>query len=429
MYYKDMDVLKAFRYRLDPSSEDIQKVRSWGGAKRYVWNRLLSERMGAWKALGKEPSKEAKKAFNKAWSYKAMSKRVTRWRSELEWLDEMPYHASQNAAKQLSGAYKNWWAGLAGPPQYKKKRDASDSWSETDKVQLDINGQAVKLPKLGWVKAHISRPFEGIIRQATVKQEGDGWYVSVLSMVSIKVPENTKPPIGIDRGVVHAAMDSDGAPHDLCVETEEETRWLKHLAKEVSRKQKGSRNKAKAQKRLNKAKRQIRRRVLHETHRFTTAMAKNHSLVAIEDLSVKNMTASAAGTKEAPGKNVAAKRGLNREILARNWGEIRRQLEYKCIWYGSRLILVPPAYSSQECSVCGHIASENRKTQESFVCVKCGHSENADVNAAKVILKRALELVAAGHAVTACGEDVRRRLGHAASVKQEPTRKARKRAI
>lgn len=429
MYYKDVDVLKAFRYRLDPSKSDLEKIRSWGGAKRYVWNRLLAERTEAWKALGKEPSKAKKKAFNKTWSYNAMSKRVTGWRAQLEWLSETPYHATQNAAKQLQGAYKNWWAGLAGPPQYKKKRDGSDSWCETDKLQLDVNGQAVKLPKLGWVKAHISRPFQGSVRQATVKQEGGEWYVSVLSAVNIEVPENKKPPIGLDLGVVHAATDSNGTHHELPVETLEETRWLKHLAKEVSRKEKGSRNRAKAQKRLNKARRQIRRRILHETHVFTYRTAKNHGLVVLEDLSVKNMTASAAGTKEAPGRNVAQKRGLNREILARGWGEIRRQYEYKCPWYGSQLALVSPSYSSQECSECGHVSPENRKTQESFICVQCGYAANADVNAAKVILKRGLSLVAAGHAVTACGEDVRPRKGRQASVKQEPTRGAQRCAV
>lgn len=424
-----MDLLKAFRYRLDPSPKQLDKIRSWGGTKRYVWNRLLSERTEAWKNLGKEPSKEERKAFSRSWSYKAMSKMVTHWRAELEWLREAPYHATQNTAKQLQGAYQKWWDGLAGHPKYKKKRDESDSWCETDKVLLGINGQAVKLPKLGWVKARISRPFQGTIRQATVKQEGDNWYVSILSLVNVEVPENKNSPVGIDLGIAHAATDSDGMHHELPVETKEEVRKLKLLAKEVSRKKKGSRNRSKAQKRLNKAKRRIRRRVLNAAHNLTAAMTKNHGLVAVEDLAIKNMTASAAGTKKAPGKNVAAKRGLNRKILARGWGEIRRQLEYKCAWYGSKFVLVPPAYSSQECSECGHMSPENRKTQDRFRCVSCGHAENADVNAAKVILKRGLKLVAAGHAVTACGEDVRPCVGRQTSVKQEPTRGAQQCAV
>lgn len=424
-----MDVLKAFRYRLDPSSPKLDRLRCWGGAKRYVYNRLLAERDAAWKALGKEPSKAKKKAYNKAWSYNAMSKKVTAWRKEIDWLSDVPYHATQNAAKDLHGAFENWWKGLAKRPTFKKKSHGGDSWRESDRLQLDINGQAVKLPKLGWVKAHISKPFEGIIKQATVKQEGDEWYVSILSQVVIKVPKNEGTPIGLDLGVTHAVTDSDGKHHDLLTETPAEKRKIKRFARSVSRKKKGSKNRRKAQKRLNKARRRIRRRVRHETHVLTYRTAKNHGLVAIEDLNVKGMTASAAGTKEAPGKKVAQKSGLNREILSRGWGELRRQLEYKCGWYGSKLVPVPPAFSSQECSACGHVAAENRKTQSEFVCVRCGHAENADVNAAKVILKRGLALVAAGHAVTACGEDVSRRKEHAASVKQEPTRGAQKCAV
>lgn len=424
-----MDVLKAFRYRLDPSREDLTKIRSWGGAKRYVYNRLLAERDAAWKALGPEPSKAAKKAFNNAWSNNAMSKRVTAWRHELEWLAEVPYHATQNAARDLQGAFEKWWAGRAKHPTFKKKSQGTDSWRESDKACLDVNGQAVKLPKLGWVKARISKPFKGVVKQATVKQEGDAWYVSILSEVSIDVPKNEGAPIGLDLGVIHAASDSDGKHHETPVETPKEHRKIKRLAKGVSRKKRGSKNRRKAQKRLNLARQKVRRRVHNARHNLTATMAKNHGLVAVEDLNVNGMTASAAGTTEAPGQQVAEKRGLNREILARGWGELRRQLGYKCGWYGSKLVLVPPAYSSQECSACGHVASENRKTQAEFACVVCGHAENADVNAAKVILKRGLILAAAGHAVTACGEDVRRRRGHAASKKQEPTRGAQRCAI
>lgn len=424
-----MDVLKTFRYRLDPSNTDLDKIRSWGGARRYVYNRLLAERDAAWKDLGVEPSKEAKKAFNREWSYNAMSKKVTAWRRETDWLSDAPYCATQNAARDLHGAYGKWWAGLAKHPTFKKKGQGSDSWRVSNKLTLGVNGQAVKLPKLGWVKAHISRPFQGIIRQATVKQEGDEWYVSILSQVAIDATKNDNPPIGLDMGVIHAVTDSDGKHHDILTETSKERGKLKHLAKAVSRKKKGSKNRRKAQRKLSKVRRRIIRRVNNAIHNLTVTMAKNHGLVAVEDLNVKGMTASAAGTKEAPGKNVTQKKGLNREILGRKWGEIRRQLEYKCSWYGGRFVKVPPAYSSQECSACGHVSPDNRRTQAEFVCVKCSYVENADVNAAKVILRRGLELVAAGHAVTACGEDVRRCQGHAASAKQEPTRGAQKCAV
>jgi putative transposase len=429
MYNKIVQRLKAFRYRLVPGTQDLDRIRRWGGCARYVYNRLLAEREAAFKTLGPDPSTKQKKDFNKAWSYKAMSARVTRWRGEVEWLAEVPYHGLQNAAVDLQTAYKNWWAGRGGRPNFKKKIHGSDSWRETDPVNLGINGQAVKLPKLGWVRARISRPFVGEVRQATVKQEGDQWFVSLLAAQEIAEPKpNGGPPIGLDMGIVHAMSDSNGLHHELPMETTGEKRRLRRLARAVSRKKKGSNNRGKAQKRLNRARRRIRRRVHDRIHKLTTALAKNHGLVAVEDLDTRNMTASAAGTLEEPGRNVAQKRGLNRELLARCSGETRRQLAYKCPWYGSLLVKVPPMNSSRECSVCGFISGENRVTQALFRCVRCGHEENADTNAAKVIRKRGI-ILAAGHAATACGEDVRRRLGHATSVKQEPIHRPRRCAV
>ncbi|MHB8368558.1 MAG: RNA-guided endonuclease InsQ/TnpB family protein, partial [Leptospirales bacterium] len=117
----------------------------------------------------------------------------------------------------------------------------------------------------------------------------------------------------------------------------------------------------------------------------------------VEDLSIRNMSRSARGTVESPGKNVSQKSGLNRSILSQGWGIFLTLLGDNLSQNGGRLVRVPPQYTSQTCSVCGHVSPENRKTQEAFVCVACGHAENADVNAAKNILR-------AGQARSACSE-------------------------
>jgi putative transposase len=109
------------------------------------------------------------------------------------------------------------------------------------------------------------------------------------------------------------------------------------------------------------------------------------------------MTASAAGTVDAPGKNVRAKAALNRTLLRNGWSLARSMLEYKAQWHGALLVAVPPAYTSQQCSACRHIAAENRPRQALFRCVACGHTENADRNAARNILRRANEMLAGGH--------------------------------
>jgi putative transposase len=120
-------------------------------------------------------------------------------------------------------------------------------------------------------------------------------------------------------------------------------------------------------------------------------------MVCIEDLRVKNMSCSASGTAESPGKNVRAKSGLNKSTLDQGWFEFRRQLDYKLAWNGGWLIAVPPQNTSRTCPACGHVSAENRQTQAEFRCVECGYEENADVVGAINILAR-------GHRVAACGE-------------------------
>ena len=136
---------------------------------------------------------------------------------------------------------------------------------------------------------------------------------------------------------------------------------------------------------------------------------------------IKNMSRSAAGNADKPGKNVAAKSGLNKAILDQGWFEFRRQLNYKLDWNGGILIAVPPQYTSQTCPCCDHVAKANRQTQAKFECMECGYANNADVVGATNILAR-------GYRAAACGEDgsvARKRRAKPASAKQEPTEATR----
>ena len=145
-------------------------------------------------------------------------------------------------------------------------------------------------------------------------------------------------------------------------------------------------------------------------HKTTTEICKNHAIVIVENLRVSNMSKSARGTIGNPGRNVKAKSGLNRSILDQGWFEFRRQLEYKQAWNGGMVLAVPARNTSRACSACGNVSADNRKSQAKFRCTKCGFEINADINAARNIL-------AAGHAVLACGEIAQS--GY--SIKQEPT--------
>ena len=156
----------------------------------------------------------------------------------------------------------------------------------------------------------------------------------------------------------------------------------------------------------------IRRDTLHKT---TTTISQNHATVCIEDLQISHMSKRAKGTIETKGRNVKAKSGLNRSILDQGWFEFRRQLEYKQAWAGGQVIAVNPRNTSRTCPCCHHIAKENRLTQSKFECVECGYSDNAD-------LVGAINLLAAGYAVLACGVTVQQ----GRTVKHEPSEGLRK---
>jgi putative transposase len=128
-------------------------------------------------------------------------------------------------------------------------------------------------------------------------------------------------------------------------------------------------------------------------HQTATAISKNHAVVGIEDLQVQNLSKSAAGTQENPGRHVRQKAGLNRSIRDQAWGEFRRQLEYKQEWRGGRVFVVPPHHTSRECPCCHHVSSCNRKTQALFLCVNCGYTGNADDVSSINILSRGAALL------------------------------------
>ncbi|WP_322111776.1 RNA-guided endonuclease InsQ/TnpB family protein [Acidihalobacter yilgarnensis] len=163
----------------------------------------------------------------------------------------------------------------------------------------------------------------------------------------------------------------------------------------MSRKVKFSNNWMKAKARVQRIHSRIGNARRDFLHKATTTISQNHAMVCIEDLQVRNMSRSATGTTEKPGRNVRAKSGLHKSILDQGWFEFRRQLDYKLAWNGGWLVAVPPQYTSRTCPCCGHISADNRQTQAQFLCVECGFEENADV-AGAINIKRA------GHARFAC---------------------------
>jgi len=415
--------IRAYRFQLRARPSGQAQLRRMAGGLRWVWNQ----------ALGEQRARHAR--GEKYASYVDMAKWLTAWRNEpaTAWLAEGPVHPQQQVLRRLDEAYRRFFSKAGGFPSFRRRgEEPGIRFPDPKQFTLDATNGRIKLPKLSWVRLRISKPVDGALRNVSITRQGSKWFASIQVESAEIVPAlGVAPTLGIDLGLSTFAATSDGilvAP--LKALAKQQVR-LKRYQRSVSRKMKGSANRKKAVAKLGN----LHRRIAHQRsdwlHKLTTGLANAHPVIALEDLRIKNMSASAAGTVEAPGKNVAAKAGLNRGILDAAWGEFTRQLNYKVQWRGGQVILVNPAYTSRTCRCCGHEAAENRKTQSVFSCVACGHTENADIHAAKNIL-------AAGHAVwaraskdaslDACGGEVSRaaaqrqaRPKRAAPVKQEPT--------
>ncbi|EFF2310775.1 IS200/IS605 family element transposase accessory protein TnpB [Escherichia coli] len=394
-----MKRLQAFKFQLRPGGQQEREMRRFAGACRFVFNRALARQ------------NENHEAGNKYIPYGKMASWLVEWKNatETHWLKDSPSQPLQQSLKDLERAYKNFFQKRAAFPRF-KKRGQNDAFRYPQGVKLDQENSRIFLPKLGWMRYRNSRQVTGVVKNVTVSQSCGKWYISIQTENEVSTPVHPSASmVGLDAGVAKLATLSDGTVFEPVNSFQKNQKKLARLQRQLSRKVKFSNNWQKQKRkiqRLHSCIANIRRDYLHKV---TTTVSKNHAMIVIEDLKVSNMSKSAAGTVSQPGRNVRAKSGLNRSILDQGWYEMRRQLEYKQLWRGGQVLAVPPAYTSQRCACCGHTAKENRLSQSKFRCQACGYTANADVNGARNIL-------AAGHAVLACGEMVQ----SGRSLKQEP---------
>ncbi len=233
------------------------------------------------------------------------------------------------------------------------------------------------------------------MKNVTVSQSCGKWYVSIQTEREVEQPIPKGGAVGIDMGVARFATLSDGTFYAPLNSFKRHETALCKAQQAMSRKIKFSNNWKKAKARIQKIHSRIGNARRDSLHTVTTTISKNHAMVCIEELQVRNMSQSASGAADAPGRNVRAKPGLNKSILDQGWFEFRRQLEYKMEWRGGWLLVVPPQNTSRTCPCCGHGSADNRRTQAQFMCVECGFEENAD-------LVGAINVLRAGHARIAC---------------------------
>ena len=379
-------IRKAYRFQLKTNEE----IKSWlvriCGSARFVWNKCLAMNMD--RLEKKQPI---------LW-YNEMAFWLTLWKRSAEYgfLKECPSQVLQQKLMDLDRAFRDGFdrsQSLKRLPVFKKK-GRGDGIRFPQGFQID--NRRIFLPKIGWIGFYKSRPISGKVKNITVSSRAGKWYISVQVEQEITIGVHpSASEIGIDAGIMCFAAFSDGTMVDGVHSFRRHQERLVREQRKLAHKKRGSNNWKKQKSKISRLHHHISNVRSDFLHKLSTQISDNQARVYLEDLQIRNMSTSARGTIEEPGRGVRAKSGLNRSILDQGWFEFRRQLGYKLFWKGGELVEVDYRKTSQRCSVCGYTGKENRPGQALFRCMVCGHEENADVNAAKNILT-------AGRAGMAC---------------------------
>ncbi len=377
-------------YRLLPTPAQEAVLRGHCGHARYVWN-LAVEQHAHW-----HPGRQG------APGYLEQCRQLTAARAGHPWLAAGSQTVQQQALRDFARAMAAFFdpGNPAGRPSWRKAgRDEGfrivgrgTQW-EVRRVSRKV-GQ-VWVPKAGWVRFRWSRAVPPDTKSYRVTMDRAGrWHIAFAAVPDpIPAPGNGQV-VGIDRGVaVSAALSTGELLHAPALTGRERTR-LRRLQRKLARANRGSNRRGRVKHAIARLRARESDRRTDWAEKASTDIARRFDVIRVEDLQIKNMTRSARGTRENPGRNVRAKAVLNRGILRSGWGLLVRRLKQKA---PGRVEKVKPHYTSQRCSACGQVDENSRESQAAFRCTSCGFACNADVNAAKNI--------AAGHAVTARGGD------------------------
>ncbi|WP_261779316.1 RNA-guided endonuclease InsQ/TnpB family protein [Rhodococcus erythropolis] len=417
--------LRAYRYALDLNDAQASVVAQHAGAARWAYNhaiatkfKALDERQAAIReavdagvdhALA---SKQAPKIPSKFDIQKALNQVKgddrSGWEGECPWWHSVSTFAFQSAFADADRAWKNWLDSITGNrkgrrvgrPRFKVKRRSHDSFRihhdvKNPTIRPDAGYRRIRVPRLGSLRVHSSTKQlcralarGAVIQSVTISRGGHRWYASILikqEIVSEVLPtrrQRLAGTVGVDVGVHTLAALSTGEIISNPRHANMARTRLTKAQRALSRTKKGSNRRRRAARLVGRRHHEVAERRASTLHCITKGLATGWATVAVEDLNVAGMTASARGTIENPGSNVRAKAGLNRAILDVSPGEFRRQLEYKTAWYGSTLTVIDRFFpSSQTCSACGARAKLTR-ADRIYRCAACGFTADRDVNAA-----------------------------------------------
>jgi putative transposase len=374
---------KAFKFRLYPNKQQAELINKTIGCSRFVANFVLANQKKEedyWNITNQLVQQGfliannfKSKFFNKFDGVKVLPQ----LKRHYKWLKEVDAIALQSSIENVGEAYSRYYKKQSDKPTFKSKKNPVQSYTtKSINGNIKLLDKHLKLPKLGLVRFAKSKDVDGTIKRATIRRTPSGkYYISILAEVEVNDLPKTNSTVGIDVGLTKFATLSKGKPYDNPKFFRTLEKKLADAQRILSRRNLGSSNWNKQ--RIKVAR--IHERIVHcrtdYLQKISTEIIKNHDVIGMEDLKVSNML---------------KKKDMAKAISEVSWYQFRTMLEYKAKWYGKKLILVDPKYTSQRCNECGYVEKENRVSQSQFICKSCNHEDNADVNASKNIEELAL---------------------------------------
>jgi len=388
-------MLRATRIRIYPTDKQAKNLAVQFGCARWAWNNALAETGELYRATGK------------GLNYHAMAIRLPKLKQEFEWLKDADSQALQQSLQNLARAFDNFFAKRGRYPRLKSKHGRQ---SIQYPQRVKINGSRIYLPKVGWVKCVVHRHISSKFKTVTVSRNACGqFYASILTDDGEDMPTvvTEGKAIGIDAGLTHLAVTSDGSKYENPRHIRKSARNLKRKQQALSRKKKGSKGRDKARQKVARVHERVACARKDYLHKLSRRIVNENQAIAVEDLNVKGMM-----------KNHC----LAKAISDVGWNMLVNFLEYKAARAGKAFVKCGRWYpSSKACSECGSICDKMPLDVRSWTCAHCGAHHDRDINAARNIRDEGLRILAGGTPATASGGDVSRQRSRKTSGRAVPS--------
>ncbi len=363
-------MFRAFKYRLYPNKEQIIKFHKHFGACRYIYNWGLEHKIRAYKEEGKSISRFA------------LNKEIKELKQSEKWLQKVNSQSLQGATLNLDNAFKKFFKENKGFPRFKSKKNPVQSFNVPQNHKIDFNNGKVYLPRIGWIKTKLHRRFHGKLQTATISKTNTGkYYISILIDDSQSVPDkqpfNESNTTGIDLGIKHFLITSDGSKVANPRYLKQNLKKLKREQRKLSRKKKGSKNRQPQRLKVAKIYEKIRNIREDFQHKWSTKLICENQAICLETLNIQGML-----------KN----KHLAQQISDVGWYSFIKKLKYKAEWYGKtiyRIGIFEP--SSKICNKCGYHHTKLELKNRTWACPECGTVHDRDINAAINIKDSALD--------------------------------------